>query len=264
MTAADFEYDGLLLSDLGFMICQFDEATGFSSSSAGSTLDVTTVIQNSGRKHIMVGSTYKDANEPEFSICKKDGSIITTDEYGLIMHWLNRAAFYKLTILTADWQQISFMCTFNIEKVEHRGRIVGFNLMAITNSTFGWGDQLDYEFSIPAADGSYDILDESEEIGCLYLDSLEVTCSGAGDLCIINSIEPDRKTIVKDCAAGEIIKFDGKTLVVTSSVDPKIYDRFNFNYVRIANTLIDSINTLSFSIPCTVKLSYTPARKVVF
>lgn len=46
MTATDFEYDGILLSSICFIVCQFDESSGFASSSAGSTLTFTTVSQN--------------------------------------------------------------------------------------------------------------------------------------------------------------------------------------------------------------------------
>lgn len=264
MTATDFEYDGLLLSDLGFMICQFDESTGFASSSAGSNLDVTTIMQNSGRKHLIVNSSYQDSYSPTFSICKKSGGQISTDEYGFIMHWLNRPKFCKLVILTPDWQQINYMCVFNLEKVEHRGKIIGFNLTAITDSAFGWGDPIQDDFVIETAYGTHDILDESDEIGYAYPDSLKITCQGDGDLIVSNSIEPDRRMKISDCTSGEIIELNGKTFEVSSSTDDNIYDRFNFTYLRIANTSLDAINTLRFTLPCSVSLIYTPARKVVF
>ena len=264
MTATDFEYDGLLLYDIGFMICQFDESTGFTSSSAGSNLNVTTIMQNSGRKHLLVNSKYSDKCEPEFSICKKCGAEVSTDEFAFIMHWLNRPQFSKLTILTPDWQQISFMCVFNVDKVEHRGKIVGFNLTAITNSAFGCGDEIQADFEIQAANGTQEILDESDEIGYTYPDYLKITCAATGDLVITNSVEPTRETVFSNCSAGEVIEVNGKTLEIKSSSESNIYDRFNYNYLRISNTLLDAINTLKFSLPCSVSLIYTPARKVVF
>lgn len=264
MIATDFEYDGVLLSDLGFMICQFDESGGFVSSSAGSTLNITTVAQNSGRRHIIVGADYKDRNEQSFSICKRDGSRVTSDEYGLIMRWLNRSVFCELTILTLDWQRIHFMCTFNLAKVEHRGSIIGFDLTAITNSTFGWGDPIQDDFVIPSAGDSHDILDESDEIGYSYPDSIKITCNASGDLMIVNSTEPGRKTVITGCVTGEVIQFNGKTFEISSDSEDNIYDRFNYNYVRISNTSSNSTNSLTFSLPCDVSLTYTPVRKVVF
>lgn len=264
MTATDFEYDGLLLSDLGFMICQFDESTGFNTSSAGSILDVTTIMQNSGRKHLLVNSKYNERCEPEFSICKKDGTQVSTDEFAFIMHWLNRPQFSELTILTPEWQRIHFMCVFNVNKVEHRGKIIGFKLTAITNSAFGCGDPIQLDFEISESNGTQDILDESDEIGYEYPDYLKIVCNSAGDLVISNSMEASRKSIFSGCVAGETIEINGKTMEVSSTSDSNIYDRFNYNYPRIENTALNSINSFTFSLPCSVSLTYTPTRKVVF
>ena len=265
MTASDFEYDGLLLSSICFMVCQFDEGSGFQSSSAGSTLTMTTISQNNGRRKYIVNSVYEDVFSPTISICKPDGSTVTTDEYEFIMHWLNRPDFHKLTIMTPEWQRINFNCTCaNIEKVEFRGRIVGFNLQFQADSAFGWGDQISEEFTIPSANGSYEINDQSDELGFLYPDSMEISCSNAGDMTITNTAEPERATTISSCTNGETILINGTTLEITSSTGRNVYDSFNFNYPRIVNSVMDSINTFTFSLPCSVTISYTPIRKAVF
>lgn len=265
MTATDFEYDGLLLSSICFMVCQFDEGSGFQSSSAGSALTMTTVSQNNGKRKYIVNSIYEEVFSPTISICKPDGSTVTTDEYEFIMHWLNRPDFHRLTIMTPEWQRINFNCTCSsIEKVEFRGRIVGFNLQFQADSAFGWGDQISEEFVISSANGSYEINDQSDEIGFIYPDSLEIQCSSVGDLTIKNSAEENRATTIKQCSNGETITINGRTLEITSSTGRNVYDYFNFNYPRIVNSVLDTINTFSFSIPCTCKITYTPVRKVVF
>ena len=264
MTATDFEYDGILLSSICFIVCQFDESSGFASSSAGSTLTFTTVSQNSGKRKRIVDSRYEDVFEPSISICKPDGSTITTDVYEFIMHWLNRPDYHALTIMTPEWQRIKFYCTCNVEKVEFRGRIIGFNLNFSADSCFGWGDQITESFQISTAGEAYEINDQSDELGFLYPDSMEISCSNAGDMTITNTAEPERATTISSCTSGETILINGTTLEITSSTGRNVYDSFNFNYPRIVNSVMDSINTFTFSLPCSVTISYTPIRKAVF
>ena len=79
MTASDFYYDGLLLSDLGYMICQFDEGGGFNTSSAGSQLTLNQVSAFGGRKQMITGASYEECFQTDISICKPDGGTFNTD-----------------------------------------------------------------------------------------------------------------------------------------------------------------------------------------
>lgn len=262
MTASDFQYDGVNLSDEGFMICQFDESPGFSSSSAGATMEVTTVPQFSGRKYVNVGTSYDERFTTTFSICKINGKPVTTTEYSSIMRWLNRPEFHSLTIMSTLYQDVTFHCTFNIEKVEFCGSIVGFNLLLISDSAFGWGDQVSYEFNIGAAGGVYEINNTSDEIGYIYPDYLKITCAADGDLVIANALE-NRSTEIKGCSNGEVLEFNGNTMAFKSSTGRNVYDSFNFNFLRLATTYDNRTNAFTFSIPCSVELTFTPTKKVV-
>lgn len=264
MITSDFEYDGQLLSSLGFMICQFDESGGFNTSSAGSDLTITTVAQNGGKRHALVDARYKTNFETTFSICKIDGSAVSTGEYEYIMRWLNRQTFNELVIFPMDTEAVHFNGTFNVDKVEFRGSIVGFTLDFISDSVFGWGDEIIAGFTISSANDTYTIVDESAEIGYLYPDQIKITLSSAGTLIITNSIEPQRETIIKNCIAGEVITIYGRTLYIDTSASRNIYDSFNFVYPRLANSITESKNKLTFSLPCAVSIAYTPSKKVVF
>lgn len=295
MRAEDFEYDGRLLSDIGMEIVQFDSGSGFDMTTAGSALSFDTISTRSGRAFPLVATHYDEVFTANISICKPDGATVTTGEYRYIMHWLNQKQYKKLRILADELVGICFYGTFNIEKVEHLGRIVGFNLEFTSNAPFGYGDQIQDSFSL-STNSSHTIDDNSDEFGEIPFDSFVITCNAAGTLSLENHYD-NRVTTFTDCQNGEIITIDGKTMTITSSSGRAIYDHFNFIYPKLVSTAnIDelagmteetSIETLqsqaittqgdgtllitrgianiyTSTLPCTIAVKYTPWRKVVF
>ena len=98
MHACDFEYDGLYLSDFGFVICNFNGGSGVETISVGSKISFNTTSKFGGKKHSLTGTTYDECIETSFDICK-DPSIhddlrITDTEYRDLIRWLNRRGFY--------------------------------------------------------------------------------------------------------------------------------------------------------------------------
>lgn len=263
MTATDFMYDGLFLSDLGYIVCQFDESSGFSSSSAGSQLTFSTVSQMNGKKYFLAGSKYEECFETSISICKPDGKTFSPDEFEYIMRWLNQNDFHELMIRTDSWDEIRFNGTFNVDKVEFRGRIIGFNLHFISDSPFGRLPQEVSTFTIQNAGDSVTLYDKSGEIGHIYPDSLTIKCLADGELKINNALE-NRDTIVSGCSTNEVITFDGTVSYVESSTGRDVWNNFNFKFPRLANTMKSKENLWTFSMPCEVEMKYTPIKKVVF
>jgi cellulose synthase/poly-beta-1,6-N-acetylglucosamine synthase-like glycosyltransferase len=105
-------------------------------------------------------------------------------------------------------------------------------------------------------DGSSD--DTNERLKA-YPD-VEIICKQDGNLVIHNSIE-DRDTVIKNCIAGEVITM--KYPVIASSIQShQIQNDFNYNFFRVANNYRDRVNKITFSLPCTMKISYNPIRKV--
>ena len=100
--------------------------------------------------------------------------------------------------------------------------------------------------SIEAANGTYNITNDSDEIGVLYPDLLEVTCKQDGDLSITNNLE-GRVTFITGCTAGEKITMDCVDKIVTSSLasHKKIYNDFNFTFFRLYNSYSDRVNTIT-------------------
>ena len=235
MQAVDFKYDNRLLSDLGMEIVHFDGSTGFASSSAGSTLNISTIAKSGGRVHSVVGAHYDDVFMAEIDICKPDGATITMEEYRFIMHWLNRKEYHELIIMTDLWSPIHFNGTFDeITKVEHCGRIVGFTLHFTSNAPFGFGTQIQDTFYLNE-NTSHRIEDNSDERGDIPFDSFVITCGDSGDLELTNAFD-NRKTVIKNCTVGEVITINGKTMTVTSSLNRNVYDDFNFVYPMLSTT----------------------------
>ena len=263
MIAMDFEYDGQLLSDFGFIICSFD-SSDVSTISNGSTLTLNTVPMNNGSKYLLSGAKYDSCVSATFSICKDicidDNLEISVEENSAIMRWLNRKNFNKFKIIDDDYLDIYFESTFNVSKVVIGGKLVGYELEMLTNSPFGYKDPVKRVFNISDETDTGIIVDTSDEIGFIY-PKMEIEVLKDGDLYITNEIE-NRTMLITNCIKNEIITIN-YPIIETSITSHNIMDCFNFNFFRIANTPYEFINRIHFSLPCKATITYSPICKVV-
>lgn len=103
------------------------------------------------------------------------------------------------------------------------------------------------------------INDTSYEEGFIY-PYTEIIINESGNLKIHNSIE-NRESYIANCIVGEVITMDYP--VIRSSISShNIQNDFNWNFFRIANTFDNSRNDLTISLPCTIKIKYSPIVKV--
>ena len=103
------------------------------------------------------------------------------------------------------------------------------------------------------------INDISHEEGYIY-PYTEITVNENGNLNIYNVLE-DRDTYIANCIADEVITMDYP--IIQSSVSShNIQNDFNWNFFRIANTFENSRNDLIISLPCEIKIKYSPIVKV--
>ena len=103
------------------------------------------------------------------------------------------------------------------------------------------------------------INDISHEEGYIY-PYTEIIIAEDGDLNIHNAIE-DRDTYIANCVAGEIITMD-YPIIQSSISSHNIQNDFNWNFFRVANTYDYSRNDLTTSVPCTIKIKYSPIVKI--
>lgn len=263
MKVYDFEYDGQLLSDKGLMICKFD-SSGVETVSNGSELTFNTVPTLNGTRHELTSVEYEDCLTTTFQICKNPCVYEAEEEISLeevrdIMRWLNRKGFHKFVLINDEYIDTYFEASFNVSRIEVGGVIRGFELEMFTNSPFAFQEPVKLNFKNIVSDGKKLLISKSDEEGYIY-PQMEITIDAAGDLEIYNDLD-DRTMLIKNCKKGEVITLN-YPIIETSLASHKIQNDFNWKFFRIARTYEEDANHLTISIPCTIKMTYSPVIKI--
>lgn len=262
MKAIDFEYDGLLLSDFGMMLADFDN-NGLKTT-ALPEITFNTVASQNGIYHHLTSVQYDDCATFTLHICKNvcDNSDfeITLDDFINLARWLNRKNFYKFRLIEDDYSGISCNASFNISKIEMCGKIVGIELEAITDSPFMYRDPVTIKFD--AEPGIFkDIYNKSDVPGHIY-PNMTIEVKEAGDFKMRNMLE-DRTMIINGCEDGEVITIEYP--MISSSLGDKrkakIMNDFNWEFFRLASTFRNRLNTIDASLPCSIEITYSPIVK---
>ena len=262
MKAFDFSYDGKNLSDFGFILCNFGDK-GLDTISDGCQISFNTISVLGGAKHELTSAQYEECLETTIQICKYScaGGVqeITDVEHRQLKRWLSRKKFLKFKPISKEYIDLYFEASFNISRIEMNGRLFGLELEVITNRPYALREPRIIKINNLVKDGKHSINDTSHEEGYIYPHT-EITISESGDLKIYNAIE-DRDTYIANCVAGEIITMDYP--VIQSSISShNIQNDFNWNFFRVANTYENGRNDLTVSIPCAIKIEYSPIIKV--
>ena len=262
MKAYDFEYGGRKLSDYNFIICNFGDK-GLDTISDGSQITFNTVPTMSGSKHELTSVEYEDCLETTIQICKStcSGGVqeITGTEHRELTKWLNRKKFLKFKFLSKDYIDLYFEAVFNVSRIEIDGRLYGFELEIRTNTPFALKEPRIINVKNLIKDGKHSINDISHEEGYIYPHT-EIVVNENGNLNIHNAME-DRSTYIANCIAGEVITMD-YPVIFSSNSSHNIQNDFNWNFFRVANTFENSRNDLTISLPCSIKIEYSPIVKV--
>lgn len=263
MKAFDFSYGEKSLSDFGFILCSFGDSKGLETVSDGCQITFNTVPVLGGAKHNLTSTNYEDCLESVWQICKhscKSGvQEITESEHREITKWLNRKKFIKLKILDDSHIDLYYEAAFNVSKIEIDGRLFGFELEVHTNAPFAYKEPRVIKIENLEQDGKHSITDTSHEEGYIYPHT-SITINADGDLNIYNAIE-DRNTHIANCVTGEVITMD-YPIISSSNSSHNIQNDFNWNFFRVANTFENSRNDLTISLPCSIKVEYSPIVKV--
>lgn len=263
MKAYDFQFGEHRLSDFGMIICNFG-SKGLETISDGSQITFNTVTTLSGNIHKLVSTQYDSCLEATIQIAKYscDTGIeeITAIEHRNITKWLLKKRFLKFKFLDKDNIDLYHEASIaSISRIEINGKLYGLELVIKTNRPFALQEPKTIIINNKYVNGNHIINDTSHEEGYIY-PFAEIVVNQNGDLTIHNAIE-NRDTIIKNCIAGEIITMDYP--VITSSISShRIQNDFNWNFFRIANTFDNSRNDIKVSIPCSIKIKYSPVVKV--
>ena len=262
MIVYDFEYDGIRLQDLGFMIGSFDK-NGLNSNSSGSEITFNKVKTFNGNKYELTSSTYETCLTTTFSIIKNvcnyhDDMEISVQEYRKLMRWLNRKKFCKFRILTNEYADVYFNGSFNISKIELDGKLYGLELTLNTDKSFAYLNERKYVFEASSS-SPYVIYDESDEIGFIY-PKMKISILSDCDFIMSNSMELNRNMVIKNCKSGEDITIE-YPMISSSFGSHKIYNDFNWVFFRISNEF-DNRKNIIHSSDAKIELEYSPIAKV--
>ena len=269
MYAIDFEYDGQYLSDYGFIICDFDSASGANVVDAGSKITFNKVSRNRGRQYSLTSTQYDECIQATFDICKnpdeydREEMVISNDEYRDLMRWLNRHEFLKFQVFNednADRDSCYYDVSFNIDKIKIGEILYGLRLTMESNKPFGYGREQTVLYNFADVTKPRVFRDMSDEVGFIY-PYVTITCNADGDLQIYNDLE-DCMTLIKNCKVGEVITIDGDAQIISTTYSSHdICNDFNYEFFKIGNTISTRDNKVTVSKPCMIEIKYSPIIK---
>jgi len=270
MYSIDFEFDGQLLSSLGFIICDFSAPNGANIISSGSDITFNKVSLNSGKKYNLIGTTYDSCISTTFHICKNPDTHDTGEmeigqsEFRTITRWLCRRSFKKFRFISDNPNDdpCYFNASFNIGKITIADKLYGIELTMETDSPFGYGELVTKSATLSTATDSLMITDESDEIGYVYPDVI-ITCMGDGDLTLTNETF-DSVVVIEGCTSGEVITLYGESQTIYSTKPAhNLSTDFNFAFLKLENTIDNRINEITSTLPCQIVVKYYPVIKDV-
>lgn len=269
MRVYDFEFNGINLSDFDMILCNFGDK-GLDTVSNGSIATFNTVPSLGGSKHNLISTEYEDCLETTVQICKTpcggNNMEISSATFRELTKWLCRKQFLKFKFLSEAYIDIYYEVKIDVSRIELDNKLVGLELNIVSNRPFALKEPKTIIINNKEENGKHSINDSSYEEGYIY-PYTEITIGdieGLADLRIYNAIE-DRETYIANCIANEVIIMDYpiiKSTVPSDAPSHNIQDDFNWNFFRVANTFRNSRNDLTISIPCVIKIKYSPIVKV--
>lgn len=251
-------------TDFSLVICGIGNELS-DTTSGGSKFEINNYYSPISKSWKRIGYKYSEPLEFEFDVvkntCNGADESFSVNDIEQIERWLMRTDEDKPLVLFKDgYEQIIFYGTFvSVDIKSVGGNDIGLSLKFQSNAPFGYGVKTTYSTSL---DNHVVVIeDTSTEIGEICVD-LEITCNSDTNIIITNTFNGETLEI-NNCVAGEIITIDGKTKIITSSVEThNVYDDFNFCYIHIGNDDTSNQNGIAIQGDAYFLLSYQPIRKV--
>lgn len=262
MVIYDLEYDGVLLSEMGYILCSFDGGVNGSVSN-GSVLKFNNISTLHGEKFELSSVSYDDTLHGTIHFCKNpcmfdDEDVeIYSDEFRELAQWLNRKEYHKLRLLTEEYADIYYEASFNVSKVMIGDHIVGVELEVFTNRPFGISGEKRITISGESGDSKI-VYNDSDEEGYIYPHTV-ITANSNGNLSILNTFE-NRYTIINNCTSGEVITLD-YPVITSSLVAHNVQNDFNWNFFRLCKEYNNGRNVITLGSDCSIVMTYSPIVK---
>ena len=264
MYALDFSYDGITLSSMGYILCDFGSGD---QTRPGSRISFSTVPINKGQKFLMADAKYEECLTTTLQICKnmcnisdQDDLILSPTDISALSRWLNKKQFKPMIFDADGWEDIIFEASFNVSTIEMGGNVYGIELEMVTNRPFATKGQITSTLTFTTENLEQELEDISDEIGYIYPDSYKITMGATGNLTIATAIE-ERETKISNCTNGEVITI-AYPVVSTNNSSHDIQNDFNYVFPRVANSATERTDTITVNQPCTIEIKYKPIIKV--
>lgn len=263
MFVTDFEFDGKLLSEFGYMIGFSEKSDEAISNGSNITLH-TTPFQN-GMRYYNTTSTYDECLTATFGIyknpCVFDNDLMfSMEEIRELMRWLNRKQFYLFRFMEDDYISLSFNATFtNIQREELAGAVVGLVVTMQTDKPFAYGRTIRKVFEKHDANWQVVIGCDTDEESFIY-PRITLKLEADGDMIIKNNMQ-SYPAIVRNCTSGETIKLE-YPMIQTDNTNHNVSNDFNYEWPAIVSTYRDRRNIFKGSLPCVITIEYEPIIKM--
>ena len=264
----DFIFDGVALSDLGYVIA-YDGLVSENAVVSGMTYNtIKPALYDVSRK---VGHVY-DANlTTTFNIIKnpcvyKDTFNLSNDDISELTKWLVRKQYkwFRFVDDNDTTDEVWFKVQNTVEKIREGEHIIGLAITVNANAPYGFTrpikDSWTAELNV-----SHNIVVHSDEEGYIYPDITITVLSDNNSLNLWNKSDVEsRHSIIKNVVAGEVITMRGEGVQqITSSVaSHDLSSDFNYNFFRLCNQFGKYNNQIYTNVPCDITLSYRGIRKV--
>lgn len=265
MLLYDFEYDGIKLSDKGYMICS--GSGGIETSTNGAKINFVTVPIRQGQQNEFITSNYTECVTATFSICKKpcdnEDIFITLKDFNNMAAWLNRRKFHIFKVYDKSYgENICFNASFNVTKQETNGKIYAMQLEMITDRPHAFLEEkyIRNFANIIEANTPFEYEGLSNEEGYTYI-STTIMPKSDGDLILTNNRDPYNNMIIKNCISNEIIDVN-YPMITTDESSHNIFKDFNWNFPKLINTYDNKINTFQVNMRCRIGMTYYPIVKI--
>lgn len=263
MFVTDFEFDGKLLSEQGYMIGYSDGIPESITNGSEITLN-TTPFQN-GMLYELTTTTYNECLTTTFNVYKDpcvfgNEYVFSMEEIREMMRWLNRKKFYSFRFMDGDYMNLEYRATFtNISREFCGGDVIGLVLTLQTDKPFAYGRTIVKTFSGAENNWTFIIGCDSDEESDIY-PHMTIKLNEPGTLTLYNKFN-DVTTVVKNCQDQETITLD-YPLVESDNDNHKLQNDFNYRWFSIGTKFRERRNIVTVSLPCTIKLEYAPIIKI--
>ena len=262
MTESDFIFDGLKLSDFGYIIMHEGVVDD---TSMVSDMSFTTIKGAKSDILRKVASPYEDTYHVDISIMKnpcQDGDLdLTNDDISTMSKWLCRKEYKWFRWIDDIGQdEIWYEVQITAEKIRYGNSIIGLTLHVNANRPYGVTQP--YTFEWVGGLSNTTVFVHSDEEGYIYPD-MTIKVKGGGTVVITNHYE-ERSTIIENCTNMETFTIKGGDMLQISTTTAKhdLSKDFNYKFFRLCNRYGDAENKITVSDNCNVSISYRGIRKV--